>query len=188
MIDRPAEDWKPWQVSYRHGTLAIWPPQAVRDYVNRFRRELDPISDGFEEAHITLTQPFRAPVTERVIDQVRSILAREMPFSIAYGPLRSFLPAPVLWLDVQPSERVLKLRHELHATGLFDLSLPHTDDFVPHMTLTEGLSGTPVNDALFRELAPSVERGTFTCEGIAFIRPNARFRFEVEREIAFGDD
>jgi 2'-5' RNA ligase len=188
MTDPRAWRWEAWQLPYRHGTLAIWPPQVVRDYVNRFRQKLDPISDGYAEAHITLTQPFRAPVTEHVIDHVRSILAAEKPFSIAYGPLRSFFPAPVLWLDVHPRERALKLRHELHATGLFDLSLPHTDDFVPHMTLTEGLSGTPVNDALFRELAPSVEGGTFTCDGIAFIRPNARFRFEVEREIAFGDD
>ncbi len=185
MTNRRATHWEPWQLPYRHGTLVIWPPQEVRDYVNELRRRLDPISHRYAEAHITLTQPFREPVSKRVIGQVRSVLETEEPFAIAYGPLRSFLPRPVLWLDVQPSDRVLQLRRRLHAIGVFDLSLPHTDDFVPHMTLTEGQSGTPVDDELFRVLEPTIATGSFTCSGIAYIRPNDGFRFGVEREIAF---
>lgn len=187
MADRRATQSEPWQLPYRHGTLAIWPPQAVRDYVNQLRERLDPISHRYAEAHITLTQPFREPVTKRVIAKVRAVLETEEPFTITYGPLRSFLPNPVLWLDVQPSDRVLRLRQTLHAIGVFNLSLPHTDDFVPHMTLTEGLSGAPVDDELFRMLEPTIKSSSFTCSGIAYIRPNDEFRFGVEQEIAFQD-
>lgn len=169
---------------YRHGALAIWPPQAVRDDINKWRERLDPISHRYAEAHITLTQPFREPVNKNVIRRVREVLATEGPFEIEYGPLRSFLPSPVLWLDVQPSDRLLQLRRKLHAIGVFDLSLPHTDDFVPHMTVTEGLSGPPVDGELLRILEPKIANGSFTCSGIVFIRPNDGFRFGVEREIA----
>lgn len=187
MADGRAAHWEPWQLPYRHGTLVIWPPQEVRNYVNQLRERLDPISHRYAEAHITLTQPFREPVTDSVIAKVQAVLDSEKSFAIAYGPLRSFLPSPVLWLDVQPSDRILRLRQKLHAIGVFDLSLPHTDDFRPHMTITEGLSGVPVDDELFRMLEPSISSGSFNCGSIAYIRPNDEFRFEREREIAFPD-
>ncbi len=175
-----------WKKPYRHGTLVIRPPQVVRNYVNQWRQQYDPVSHSYAEAHITLTQPFRNPVGDRVLSEIESLLAPERPFEISYGPLRSFLPSPVLWLEVQPADRVLALRQKLHELGLFDLSLPHTEDFVPHMTVTEGLSGTPVDEELHRMLAARIADGSFLCSKIAFIQPDDDFRFQVIREIPLG--
>ena len=150
--NRSNPKWEPWQHAYRHGTLAIWPPKVVRHSVNQWREQFDPTSHSYAEAHITVTQPFRRPVTQDVLDRVTAILHAEDEFELTYGPLRSFLPSPVLWLEVQPAQRVVELRRKLHSTGAFDLSLPHTEDYVPHMTITEGLSGPRVDKALFQSL------------------------------------
>lgn len=178
---------EPWQRAYRHGTLVIWPPDLVRESVNRWREQFDPVSHRCVEAHITLTQPFKERVTEDVLDQVTVALRTEDAFEITYGPLRSFLPSPVLWLEVQPSQRVVDLRRRLHSIGVFDLSLPHTDDFVPHMTITEGLSGSRVNDSLFESLRPRIQGGTFDCQSVAYLLPDDEFRFHVQREIRLRD-
>jgi len=165
----------------------IWPPSPIREQLNRLRQDFDPVSLEHAEAHITLTQPFKGPVTRGLMDQLVALLAREDSFAITYGPLRSWLPSPVLWLEVQPSERVLELRRKLHALGVFDLSLPHTEDFVPHMTITEGLSGPCVDDHLFNKLEGRVKVGSFKCTSVVYLRPDKQFRFRVEREIRLRD-
>ncbi len=180
----PVGDWESWQTPYRYGALALWPPESVREPVNRWRERLDPKSHSYCEAHVTLTQPFKARVTDETLERLASLLADETPFEVTWGPLRSFLPSPVLWLEVQPRRHILALRRALHQTGLFDLSLPHTDGFVPHMTVTEGLSGAPVDEALHRALGPEFAGGTFVCDRIVLLRPDASFRFRVAEEIA----
>ncbi len=183
MDNRESESgWEPWKRPYRYGTLAIYPPPSVREYVNGFREELDPVSHGYSEAHITLTQPFRQPAIDKVVDRLAAMLRLEESFQVTYGPVRSFLPSPVLWLQVQPCQRILDLRRKLHGLDLFDLSLPHTDDFVPHMTLTEGLSGPPVDDGLLRRYEPRVESGSFECTSIVHLVPDSEFRFSVKSE------
>ena len=179
--------WEPWQRAYQHGTLVIWPPDSDRESVGQWREQLDPTSHGFAEAHITVTQPLKARLTTDILDRLTTILRAENNFEVTYGPLRSFLPSPVLWLEVQPAGRVVELRRKLHLTGAFDLSLPHTEDFVPHMTITEGLSGPQVDHALFQSTRDRIECGSFDCSGVVYLVPDDSFRFHVEREIRFGD-
>ena len=176
-----------WQRLYDHGTFVIWPPDPVRRVVNELRNRYDPVSQAVCEAHITVTQPLLGEPTEEQWRRLRAI-AEEFPrFHCDYGPVRSFLPAPVIWLEVQPAERILELRRALHETGLFNLELPHTDDFIPHMTLTEGFSGAKVTEALLEELRKKVSGGSFSCAELSFIVPDDGFRFSVARRLALGN-
>ena len=185
-MSRDKATWQPWQQTYKHGMLAIWPPDAERQYLNAVRSANDPVSQRICEAHITLTQPFLAEPSEDTWVGISHALSKHDPFELHYGPVRSFLPAPVIWLEIQPSSTILALRNALHDTGAFDLTLPHTDDFVVHMTLTEGLSGNEVDVALLNRLRSEVDSGSFTCHEVVYLLPDSEFRFSVHKTLPLG--
>ena len=83
-------------------------------------------------------------------------------------------------------KRLLDLRIRLHSLARFDLSLPHADDFVPHMTITEGFSGPTVDEALLDEVQGVADGGTFDCQGVVHVLPDEEFRFRVASEFRFG--
>lgn len=174
-----------WQRAYIFGTLVIWPPEPVRGMVNALRQHYDPVSQATCEAHISLTQPFIRRPDKDDLEHLRQIALNFESFQIQFGPLNSFLPYPCIWLEVHPVSRILSLRQKLHETGLFNLSLAHTDDFVPHMTITEGLSGPKVNQELLESMKPKVTAGSFTCTDFVHIVPNPQFHFEVRQVFPF---
>ena len=180
------DHWEDWQRNYLHGILVIWPPDEVRDIVNRQRKEVDPKSAAISEAHITLTQPLLRKLDPTGWDEIQKIASQFQPFEIEYGPLRSFLPYPCIWYDIQPMDKVLKIREALHTTGFFNLSLPHTDGFIPHMTITEQLSGPEVNLQLLEDLQAESSSGKFTLSEITLIEPDDEFTFHVRRNIPLG--
>jgi 2'-5' RNA ligase len=180
------EDWQDWQKVYRFGTMVIWPPDDVREVVNRLREAHDPVSQSICEAHITLTQPLLQPLSDREWAEVTRIVGSFAPFEITYGPLNSFLPYPCIWYEIRPMEKVLEIRRALHETGFFNLALPHTEGFIPHMTITEGQSGPSVNEALLESLQSRVQSGSFWCSDVAYIVPDRTFHFEVARRLPLG--
>jgi 2'-5' RNA ligase len=181
MVSLDTTTWENWQLPYEHGMLNIWPPDSVREYINGFRTQHDPVSQRISEAHITLTQPFLRPPTQDMWKVISDIAAQHDAFELQYGPVRSFLPAPVIWLDVQPSASILSLRNALHNTGFFNLTLPHTENFTAHMTLTEGLSGSHVDGELLNKLSAEVSSGRFNCSEISYVRPSTEFQFSVHK-------
>jgi len=178
------DHWEEWQKVYQHGTLVIWPPDEVREIINFQREKHDPVSAAICEAHITLTQPLLKPLIGVEWEQVQEILKGFPAFEIQYGPIKSFLPYPCIWYDIQPGDKVLELRHALHQTGYFNLSLKHTDDFIPHMTITEGLSGSPVDEKLLTILQKQSSQGSFICQDAAFIMPDESFCFRVIKRLS----
>ncbi len=169
-----------------NGTLAVWPPVKVRRVVNQLRKQYDPISHSVCEAHITLTQPFLHPPSENDWHQLEGIIAGFEPFSIRYGPLNTFLPYPCIYYEIHPAERVLEIRRALHKTGMFNLELPHTDDFVPHMSITDGRPDIIRTKEIFEDLRGVVVGGSFQCTEIAFIVPDSDFRFGIARTLPLG--
>jgi len=178
--------WQPWQLPYEHGMLVIWPPDSERQYINTFRAKHDPVSQDICEAHITVTQPFLSIPSDDTWAAISDVLAYCGVFEVQYGPVRSFLPSPVIWLEIQPSSTIFALRNALHDTSAFDLTLPHTDDFIVHMTLTGGLSGNDVDEALLNRLKSEVNPGSFTCSEVAYLQPNSAFQFLVQRILPLG--
>lgn len=172
------------QRNYAHGTLVIWPPDAVREPVNQLRQRYDPASQAICDAHITLTQPFLTKPDEQDWQGIEAVLARFNPFALGYGPLNSFLPYPCVYLEIEPRETIMRLRSALHETGLFNLSLPFSDDsFIPHMSITDGSPDEGQTRSIIAALAVDEPRGHFLCDRIAYIRPDAAFHFEVAREL-----
>ena len=181
------KNWLSWQKSYVHGALTIWPPDEVRDYVNRIRKRHDPESFRICEAHITLTQPFCHPPVDNVWDQLQRTVSSFSSFDINWGSLNTFLPYPCLYFEISPRQPLRELRHALHQTGLFNLSLPHSeDDFVPHMSITDGFPSVEKTQQLFDSLKDSVEHGTFRCQNVVYIKPDRRFHFRVVKTLNLG--
>jgi len=175
------KNWEEWQKSYRYGLIVIQPPDKIRELVNKQREEYDPLSQSYSEAHISVTQPLLKELSEIEWEQILCIVEGYESFQIDYGPINSFLPYPCIWYEIKPAEKVLDLRQALHRTGFYNLSLPHTEGFIPHMTITEGLSGPTVDEKLFNRLQGESSQGTFLCQELAYIIPNQRFCFKVAK-------
>lgn len=175
-----------WQLPYRFGTIVIWPPQSVREAINAQRQEYDPASQRICETHITVTQPLIRLLIEDEWVQIRRLLKSFGSFEIRYGPLGSFLPYPCIFYEIEPKEKVLEIRRTLHNTGCFNLGLSHTEDFVPHMTITEGLSGPEVDEQLLRRLRGESNQGSFICHELMFIVPKDPFVFRAVRALPLG--
>lgn len=180
------DHWEEWQKVYQYGTLVIWPPDEVRTIVNRQRLEYDPRSAAICEAHITLTPPLLKRLSVSDWGMLNEIASRFQPFVLKYGPLKSFLPYPCIWYDVQPMSKVRTIREAVLETGFFDLTHPRTADFIPHMTITEGQSGPDVNEKLLDDLQALSQPGEFTVSEITFIKPDENFSFNVQRRIPLG--
>ena len=167
------ETGQEWQMVYQYGTIVIWPPDEVRAVVNTQREKYDPVSLAYCETHITITQPL-------------IILQRFDVFTLHYGPVNSFLPYPCIWYEIEPREKILELRQALHQTGFFNLTLPHTEGFIPHMTITEGLSGPPVDEVLLNQIQLESTSGAVLCQELAFILPDEKFCFQVGKILPLG--
>jgi len=177
-------EWAAWQEDFRPGTLVILPPARIRRTVDQLREECDPVSHAWYGTHITLTQPFVNPPQEDDWTRLAQVAAGFDAFQIDYGPLRSFLPYPCIWYEIQPKDRVIAIRTALHDTGLFNLALPHTDDSIPHMTITEGRPGRKVDENLLAELRNRTSEGSFLCAEVTYFLPDAGFHFSAQRTLA----
>ena len=175
------EGWADWQKVYEHGTLVILPTNDVREFVNTLRERHDPVSQKYCETHITLTQPLLNRLTEGECKRLKTILSGFEPFEISYGPLNTFLPYPCIYYEVQPAEAILNIRNALHETRLFNLTLPYTEGFIPHMTITEGYYDVDETKRIFDKLKDEISGGVFRCSEISFIIPDINFHFEVNR-------
>ena len=178
--------WEDWQKPYEFGTFVIWPPVHVRKIINSQREMYDPVSQRYCETHITVTQPLSWTLDERGWDYLQTRLAGFGPFQIEYGPLSSFLPYPCIWYEIVPRDRILAIRKVLHQTGYFNLEMEYPENFIPHMTITEGLSGPTVDKSVLRKLQEESGMGSFLCEDVAFIVPDEEFQFHVKRRIPLG--
>jgi 2'-5' RNA ligase len=181
------QDWADWQLNYLHGLFVILPPDTVRRQVNCLRQNYDPDSQATIETHITLTQPFLAKPAKEEWALLTQIVASYEPFEISYGPVDTFFPNPVIYLAIQPRKRVMALRQALHDTELFNLTLPYSDDFVPHMTIAEGRShGRAVDELMLTEVQPQAPRGKFLLSEIVCMAPDESFHFEIKRRLALA--
>ena len=54
------------------------------------------------------------------------------------------------------------------------------------MTITEGLSGPTVDEKLFNRIQGESTKGTFLCEQLAYIVPDDKFQFQIEKSLPLG--
>lgn len=185
-----------WQRTYQFGMLLIVPPASVCEVIDPLRKLYSPIAQSYFQTHVSVTQPFLHPPTPDVLAEIEAIVSGFRSFSITYGPLRTWSSGRIIFFEIQPADVILELRENLHKTGMFNLSLPFTEGFVPHMTIQEGYAeGTPGVDIVssaeglqvYERLKPSVQHGEFVCTGLDYTIPDENFHFTSKRHFAFSD-
>ena len=169
------------------GTLAILLPEPLTTRVGELRRRFDPVSAAVAPPHITLTQPLAVPLTEARLRRITDIAGSFPSFDIGYGPARTFADSAVVYLAVEPADRLEELRGRLHGTGWFRLDLPHTDDFVPHITIREfGDPNAIPSDDLRERLDAAVGSGSFRCTDVAVLVTRSGLALLTHRDAAAG--
>jgi len=172
-----------WKQHYTHGTIFIYPAEAVRKLVNSLREQYDSESHKICDAHITLTQPLLAEPNEKSFQLIESVLNTLKAFTIYYGPIETFGDSQTIKFDIQPKDAILTMRSALHQTGLFNLALPFTEGFIPHMTISEfGIGTTDAAKKFAAKLNQSIQPGIFQCNEIVYVKPNTSFHFEDVRK------
>lgn len=97
------------------------------------------------------------------------------------GRPRQFAGSSVVYLPVVNDGAVMRVPEALLATGLFRLDLPHTTDFVPHLTLSE-FGTTPA--AALRTVIAAPAASAFHVWALAWVVPSEAFQFTVRRTFA----
>jgi 2'-5' RNA ligase len=177
--------WDDWQRDYRYGALVIEPPVELAAVLDPIRERFDPVSAARVGAHISVTPPFLRAPTPADEARVGSVVGRIPSMGLQLGQPRQFGESSVIYLPVVNAGAVMRLRDVLLATGLFRLDLPHTTDFVPHLTISE--FGTTPGAAL-RTVIPAPGASPFHVGAIAWLVPNEEFQFRVRRPFALKAD
>lgn len=176
------ENWTVWGEQYRAGLFIIQPPPEVCSPVNILREQYDPVSRSRIGAHITITQPLMGDLIENQWDRLDKTTAGFEPVTIHSERLKKFLPNPCIWHDIQPADYLLAIRKALHQTGFFNLAGGYIEDFIPHMTITEGESGPEVTLDSLNELQQECQSGSFSCQEPVLAVPDRDFQFFASQE------
>lgn len=170
--------WPTWQRDYRYGTLVIMPPPDLASVLDPIRERLDPVPAAQIGTHITLTPPFAAVPNFADVELVRTVIGSVPAWRLQLEQPSQFSGSSVVYLPVEPTEPFLKLREGLLATGLFRLDVPHTTDFVPHLTLSE--FGTTPAAALEADIPPP-QAMSFLVNSVIWVVPDEEAHFTVRR-------
>ena len=177
-----------WRKVYTPGTLVLWPGEVTASIANALRSQYDPESQRICPAHITLTQPFLDLPNTDDWAKLAAIGKTVKPFLVTVGPIETFGTSAVLKFDVEPKSGLLALRQALHDTGLFNLNLPFTEGFTPHLTISEyGVQEPSYALELAQSLNKTTPVTTFMCSEFAYIRPDANRVFSHVRTVRLGD-
>ena len=159
------------------------PPPNLASALDPIRERFDPASAAQIGAHITLTPPFAAAPSSADKERVRTAIRGVASMRLQLDRPTRFSGSSVVYLPVVPTQAFLKLREVLLATGLFRLDLPHTTDFVPHLTLSE--FGTAPAAGLGADI-PQPEAMAFLVKGVAWVVPDEEVRFTVRPTFSLG--
>lgn len=177
--------WIDWQREYQFGALYIFPPPGVIETIDELRRTFDPQSADVCQAHISLSEPLRGPLTQSQLEELRAALSTVEPFTIHYGPLKVSARYPGITYAIKPEDQFMRLRERLHATSSFLPGSFARKDILPHMTIAEFIT-LERSHQLFHELSGNVPEGDFFCGAIEYAIPTNLFHFERVLTLPFG--
>jgi len=178
-------NWEKWQFEYQYGAFFIFPPNGVIEPVDELRRRFDPKSASYCQAHISLSEPLKGPLSGEQLAELKDALSRVQPFEIKYGPLRSFPPFPGVCYSITPEKEFFDLRERIHAASIFAGHPLTRKDRAPHMTVAEFITVERTAE-LLKELQGKVPEGIFQCASIEYAVPNDEFYFERVLTIPIG--
>ena len=188
MVTEYADDighWEDWQREYRFGVLLLFPPEPLRSIINHLRSQHDPKSQRYCDAHISLTVPAAAPVTQAQWAELARVASEIEPFEVTYGPLKNYLPHPGVCLAIEPFEALDALRVALETVSPFAEAPTRRYPFSPHMTIAEFITADRT-EALMEELASVAPSGRFLCRSVSYAVPDGSFHFGERGRLELG--
>lgn len=178
--------WKPWQQEYRFGVILIVPPEPVLLQVNALRERYASSQSSECDAHISLSVPVPRALSTTHWHELEAIAAGIEPFSIRYGPVMNYLPHPGVCLAIEPQAALDKLRIAVESASCFADAKPRRYPFSAHMTIAEMISVEQTHE-IMDALMSEAPQGTFPCEDLCYLVPDADFRFVERGRLAMGD-
>lgn len=183
---RDTTKWEKWMLEYQFGALYIFPPSPLREKVNALRARLDPKSQSYCDAHISLTVPLPRPLTARDLVELEATSRLLRPIDITYGPVTSYPGHAGVVLKIEPREALVDLVQRLESLPCFVEGNPRTYPFSPHMTIAEFITIDRTNE-LVQELSTENLAGTFRALHVSYAVPNQDFHFEERDLIVLGE-
>jgi 2'-5' RNA ligase len=177
--------WEGWQRDYRLGLILIMPPPEVADRVNALRAKYDPRTHAFCPAHITLSDPLGLEMTPEREAEIRGILAGIRPFTLHFDRPHSSPQRGGVAYPIRPREPFDALREALHTASVFTGKPYYTRQIPPHMTIAEFIS-IEESLKLCAQLQDGAPSGSFVCDRLEFIVPDANFHFQKVMTFLLG--
>lgn len=183
--ENKTDKWEPWQKEYKWGAFYLFPPPKVMKTVNALRQKYDPTSAKICDAHVSLSDTIPHLPTDAHISELQDVLGSIKPFTIEYGPLRTYPPYPGVCYDIKPDDKFYQIRETIHSTSLFFKSRLERKNIPPHMTIAEFGLTMEQSDQLCAQLKDKIECGEWVCEGISLAVPDDNFFFKEMLYIPF---
>ena len=179
MLTNYAKDinhWEEWQKAYKYGVILIIPPDPPFAQMEALRKEYDPRGQEICGTHISVTVPIPRPLSETNWYELKSIASGIKPFTVYYGPLINYLPAPGVCLAIEPKDALDSLRAALENAAVFKGAPPRKYPFSPHMTIAEFITEEETT-TLMTELKDIAPTGFFLCTYLSYMVPDYNFHF-----------
>ena len=177
--------WEKWQRDYRLGLILIMPPEDVAARVNPLRAKYDPRTYAYCPAHITLSDPLGLEMTPERDAEITRILASVQPFTLYFDEPHASRERGGVAYPIRPREPIDALRSTLHQGSVFTRPPYYTRTIAPHMTIAEFVT-IEESWRIVEELKGIAPRGSFLCDRLEFIVPDANMRFRRIKSYTLG--
>ena len=170
---------------YKFGAFYFFPPPDLRRTINELRSRLDPKSQSYCDAHISLSIPLPAPLTKSDLRNLETVAYSIEPIDIKYGPVTSYPGHAGVVLKIEPANLLHEVVNKLESQRAFDGATPRRYPFSPHMTIAEFITLEKTQE-LVRELTGLGLEGQFKCTHVSYAVPDENFHFEERKFIQLG--
>jgi len=188
MRDRDVFDtsgWEPWQHDYRFGVILVMPPAHVSSPIDALRQAYDPKSHAICSAHISVSDPLRRELSDDARKEIQELLRAVEPFEVHYDRPTASTRRPGVAYPVSPQERFDELKCVLHQASVFEGAAHSRREIPAHMTIAEFLT-IEESLTLCADLIGTAPRGSFWCDRLEHVVPDATFRFEWRGTFLLG--
>lgn len=169
--------WEPWQRDYRFGVILVMPPPHLASPIDALRMAYDPKSYALCSAHISVSDPLRRQLSDDARQEIQELLRTVEPFEVHYGRPTASARRPGVAYPVSPQERFDELKRIIHQASVFEGVVYRRREIPAHMTIAEFLT---IEDSLriCADLIDTAPRGSFWCDRLEHVVPDATFRFQ----------
>ena len=177
--------WEPWQHDYRFGVVLVMPPPHVASSIDALRQAYDQKSHAICSAHISVSDPLRRQMSDDAQKEIQELLRTVEPFEVHYDSPTASARRPGVAYPVSPQERFDELKRIIHQASVFEGFAHSRRDIPAHMTIAEFLT---IEDSLriCADLIDRAPRGSFWCDRLEHVVPDATFRFQRRGTFLLG--